>query len=66
VKALGTVPAVLVDLHRVAALFVVALAVTAVPGPTVLFVVSRGVALGRPATLATVTDARRDRMTAPE
>ena len=51
---MGTVPAVLIDLHRVGALFVVALAVTAVPGPTVLFVVSRGVALGRSAALATV------------
>lgn len=42
------------DLHRVAALFLVALAVIAVPGPSVLFVVSRGVALGRRAAMATV------------
>ena len=43
-----------VDLDRVAALFLVALAVIAVPGPSVIFVVSRGVALGRRAALATV------------
>jgi threonine/homoserine/homoserine lactone efflux protein len=51
---LGSVRVVLIDPHRVATLFVVALMITAVPGPTVLFVVSRGVALGRAAALATV------------
>jgi threonine/homoserine/homoserine lactone efflux protein len=45
---------VLVDPGRLAGLFVVALAIIAVPGPSVLFVVSRGVALGRRAALATV------------
>lgn len=44
----------LVEPHQVAALFVVALAVIAVPGPSVLFVVSRGVCLGRRAALVTV------------
>jgi len=44
----------LVEPHQVAALFVVALAVIAVPGPSVLFVVSRGVSLGRRAALVTV------------
>lgn len=44
----------LVDPERVAALSLVALAVIAVPGPSVLFVVSRGVSLGRTAALATV------------
>jgi threonine/homoserine/homoserine lactone efflux protein len=44
----------LVDPHRVAALFVVALAIIAVPGPSVLFVVSRAVSLGRKAALITV------------
>ncbi len=48
---MGRVP---VDLERVLALSLVALAVIAVPGPSVLFVVSRGVALGRRAALATV------------
>jgi threonine/homoserine/homoserine lactone efflux protein len=44
----------LIEPHQVAALFVVALAVIAVPGPSVLFVVSRGVSLGRRAALVTV------------
>lgn len=44
----------LVDPERVLALSLVALVVIAVPGPSVLFVVSRGVALGRTAALATV------------
>jgi len=44
----------LVDPARVAGLFAVALAVIAVPGPSVLLVVSRGVAQGRAAALATV------------
>ncbi|GIH20073.1 LysE family translocator [Rugosimonospora africana] len=44
----------LIDPHQVAALFVVALAIIAVPGPSVLFVVSRGVSLGRRAALVTV------------
>ncbi|MFI7078035.1 LysE family translocator [Micromonospora sp. NPDC049903] len=44
----------IIELHQVAALFVVALAVIAVPGPSVLFVVSRGVSLGRRAALVTV------------
>lgn len=44
----------LVDPERVVALFFVALAIIAVPGPSVLFVVSRGVTLGRAAALATV------------
>jgi threonine/homoserine/homoserine lactone efflux protein len=45
---------VLVDPVRLAGLFAVALAVIAVPGPSVLLVVSRGVAQGRAAALATV------------
>jgi threonine/homoserine/homoserine lactone efflux protein len=39
---------------QVLALFVVAVVLIAIPGPSVLFVVSRGVALGRRAALATV------------
>jgi threonine/homoserine/homoserine lactone efflux protein len=44
----------LLALHQVIALFVVAVVLIAVPGPSVLFVVSRGVTLGRRAALATV------------
>lgn len=44
----------LIGLHQLVALFVVALAVIAVPGPSVLFVVSRGVCLGTKAALVTV------------
>lgn len=44
----------LIDPERVLALSVVALAIIAVPGPSVLFVISRGVSLGRRAALATV------------
>lgn len=44
----------MVALHQVIALFVVAVVLIAVPGPSVLFVVSRGVTLGRRAALATV------------
>lgn len=44
----------LIDPERLAALSLVAFAVIAVPGPSVLFVVSRGVSLGRAAALATV------------
>jgi threonine/homoserine/homoserine lactone efflux protein len=44
----------LITLHQVIALFVVAVVLIAVPGPSVLFVVSRGVTLGRRAALATV------------
>jgi threonine/homoserine/homoserine lactone efflux protein len=43
-----------VDPERVAALFLVAVVVIAVPGPSVLFVVSRALAHGRRAALATV------------
>lgn len=43
-----------VDLGRVAALCLVAFVIISVPGPSMLFVVSRGVALGRSAALATV------------
>lgn len=42
------------DAHRVAAFAVAAFLIIIVPGPSVLFVVSRGVALGRRAALATV------------
>lgn len=45
---------VLIDVERVLTLALVALAIIAVPGPSVLFVVSRGVTLGRRAALATV------------
>jgi threonine/homoserine/homoserine lactone efflux protein len=44
----------LVDPHRALALSLIALVVIAVPGPSVLFVVSRGVAMGRAAALATM------------
>ena len=44
----------MIALDQVIALLVVAVALIAVPGPSVLFVVSRGVALGRGAALATV------------
>ena len=44
----------LIELHTVLALFLVAIAVIAVPGPSVLFIVSRGVSLGRRAALTTV------------
>jgi threonine/homoserine/homoserine lactone efflux protein len=44
----------LLESTQVIALFFVALAVIAVPGPSVLFVVSRGISLGRQAALATV------------
>ena len=44
----------LVDPVRLAGLIAVALAVIAVPGPSVLLVVSRGVAQGRAAAMATV------------
>lgn len=43
-----------IALDQVVALIVVAVVLIAVPGPSVLFVVSRGVALGRRAALATV------------
>jgi len=45
---------VLIDIERVLTLSLVALAIIAVPGPSVLFVVTRGMALGRRAALATV------------
>ncbi len=44
----------LIDIERVLTLSLVALAIIAVPGPSVLFVVTRGMALGRRAALATV------------
>lgn len=44
----------LIDIERVLTLSLVALAIIAVPGPSVLFVISRGVVLGRRAALATV------------
>lgn len=44
----------MIALEQVVALFVVAVVLIAVPGPSVLFVVSRGVVLGRRAALATV------------
>jgi threonine/homoserine/homoserine lactone efflux protein len=43
-----------IDPHRLLALTATALAIIVVPGPSVLFVVSRGVTLGRRAALATV------------
>jgi threonine/homoserine/homoserine lactone efflux protein len=43
-----------IDLDRLLAFAVIALVIIAVPGPSVLFVVGRGVALGRRAALATV------------
>jgi len=43
-----------ITLDQVVALFAVAVVLIAIPGPSVLFVVSRGVALGRRAALATV------------
>ncbi len=46
--------AVLIDIESALTLSLVALAIIAVPGPSVLFVVSRGVTLGRRAALATV------------
>jgi len=49
----GTVPAVL-DAHVVASFALASFLIIIVPGPSVLFVVSRGVALGRRAALATV------------
>ncbi|MBA3279473.1 MAG: LysE family translocator [Geodermatophilaceae bacterium] len=44
----------MIDIERVLTLSLVALAIIAVPGPSVLFVVTRGMALGRRAALATV------------
>lgn len=44
----------MVDASRLAALALTAFAIIAVPGPSVLFVISRGVTLGRRAGLATV------------
>lgn len=44
----------LLEFERVLALSLIAVAIIAVPGPSVLFVVSRGVTLGRRAALATV------------
>lgn len=44
----------MIDTHRVAAFAVAAFIIIVVPGPSVMFVVSRGVALGRRAALATV------------
>lgn len=44
----------MVDIERLAALVAVAAVIIAVPGPSVLFVVSRGIALGRRAALTTV------------
>jgi threonine/homoserine/homoserine lactone efflux protein len=43
-----------IDLQRLAAFAVAAFIIIVVPGPSVLFVISRGVALGRRAALATV------------
>jgi threonine/homoserine/homoserine lactone efflux protein len=43
-----------IDMDRVAAFAVAAFIIIVVPGPSVMFVVSRGVALGRRAALATV------------
>jgi threonine/homoserine/homoserine lactone efflux protein len=43
-----------IALDQVIALFVVAVVLIAIPGPSVLFVVSRGVAFGRRAAVATV------------
>jgi threonine/homoserine/homoserine lactone efflux protein len=43
-----------IDPHRVAALAVTAFVLIAVPGPSVLFVISRGIVHGRRAGLATV------------
>src|SRR5215216_3149996 len=44
----------MVDPSRLVALALTAFAIIAVPGPSVLFVISRGVTLGRRAGLATV------------
>lgn len=44
----------MVDLHRVLALAATAFVIIVIPGPSVLFVISRGVTLGRRAGLATV------------
>ena len=44
----------MVDVSRILALALTAFAIIAVPGPSVLFVISRGVTLGRRAGLATV------------
>jgi threonine/homoserine/homoserine lactone efflux protein len=44
----------MVDLAPLLAMSLVALVIIAVPGPSVLFVISRGVSLGRKAALATV------------
>ncbi|MFN8052247.1 MAG: LysE family translocator [Acidimicrobiales bacterium] len=44
----------LIDTSRLVAIVLTALAIIAVPGPSVLFVISRGVTLGRRAGLATV------------
>lgn len=44
----------MIEFERILALSLVAVAIIAVPGPSVLFVVSRGVTLGRRAALATV------------
>src|SRR5512143_2729684 len=44
----------MVDPHRLLALVATAFVIIVVPGPSVLFVISRGVTLGRRAGLATV------------
>ena len=44
----------MIDAGRLLALAVTAFVIIVVPGPSVLFVISRGVTLGRPAGLATV------------
>ena len=44
----------MVDPHRLLALVATALVIIVIPGPSVLFVISRGVTLGRRAGLATV------------
>jgi threonine/homoserine/homoserine lactone efflux protein len=54
VEANADIVSTLIALDQAIALFVVAVVLIAVPGPSVLFVVSRGVALGRRAALATV------------
>jgi threonine/homoserine/homoserine lactone efflux protein len=43
----------MVDVERLAAFALVALVIISIPGPSVLFVVSRGIALGRKAAVAT-------------
>lgn len=44
----------MIDPHRLAGFALAAFLIIVVPGPSVLFVISRGVALGRRAALATV------------